>query len=172
MWLGKYIFPSYLSIFLIPEFKESCCILVHILNTQIKELSKIISYILTLDSMNEEIRPSLVFANKHLKYQNKRYKQKYYKSNTTKHNIMNIVITNIISKNGVTNTNITSNSFTNTYLLTLKGQGGGHFVPAPLVIYSNYSIEMLIKRMEIQCKFIFACLGPEEKSQSVLNVLV
>ena len=52
------------------------------LNTKIKELSEIISYILTLDSMNEEIRPSLVFANKHLKYQNKRYKQKYYKSNT------------------------------------------------------------------------------------------
>ena len=66
----------------------------HILNTQIKELSKIISYILTLDSMNEEIRPSLVFANKHLKYQNKRYKQKYY--NTTDSNIMNTIITNMV----------------------------------------------------------------------------
>ena len=55
--------------------------------------------------------------------------------------------------------------------LTLKGSEGGTWCP-PLVRHSNYSIEMLIKRMETQCKFIFVCLGPKEKNKSVLSVLV
>ena len=56
-------------------------------------------------------------------------------------------------------------------LLTLKGPEGGTLCP-PFVIKSNNSIKLLIKRMEAQCKFIFACLGPKEKSQSVLSVSV
>ena len=55
--------------------------------------------------------------------------------------------------------------------LTLKGPEGGTLCP-PFVIKSNNSIKLLIKRMEAQCKFIFACLGPKETSQSVLSVSV
>ena len=36
---------------------------------------------------------------------------------------------------------------------------------APLAKQSNYSIEMLIKSMEPQHEFTFACLGPIRKKQ-------
>ena len=55
--------------------------------------------------------------------------------------------------------------------LTLKGSEGGTWCP-PLAIQSNYSIEMMIRSMETLCKFIFACLRPIEKKQSVLSVTV
>ena len=64
-----------------------------------------------------------------------------------------------------------SQGWTQMKRLTLKGPGGGTWCP-PLVIRSNYSIEIMINRLETQCKFIFACLGPKEKSQSVLYASV